>query len=110
LQQGLSLQALLPERRALVRPATRDQQGARGVLAEPRAEEGGLPELTDDEVFHLARVELEVGRGRWRIGIREVEGDAVVRRARPAGPLPRPSRTERHREGPGRARRARGRA
>src|SRR5439155_12571865 len=79
LQQRLRLQALLPERRALVRPATRDQQGARGVLAEARAEEGGLAELADDEVFDVARVELEIGRGRRRIGIREVEGDAVVR-------------------------------
>ena len=41
LKQALGLQALLPQRRALARPATRDQERAGGVLAEARAEQRG---------------------------------------------------------------------
>ncbi len=39
LQEALRLEPLLPERRPLARPPPRDEQGARGVLAEACAEE-----------------------------------------------------------------------
>ena len=41
LEQALRLEPLLPQRRALPRPPPGDEKGARGVLAEPRAEERG---------------------------------------------------------------------
>src|SRR5439155_22049859 len=45
LEQLLRLQALLPERRPLARPAAWDQQRAGCVLAEAGAEEGAAAEL-----------------------------------------------------------------
>ena len=63
LQQRLRLQALLPERRALARPAARDQQRAGGVLAEPRAVQRGAAELAHDQVLDRLGVERDsVGR------------------------------------------------
>ena len=53
LEQRLRLQALLPERRALARVGARDQQRARGVLAEARAEQGRGAELAHDQVLEL---------------------------------------------------------
>ena len=61
LEQVLRLQALLPERRALAGTAARDQQRARGVLAEARAEERGLADLADDELLDLVRRDQQVG-------------------------------------------------
>ena len=79
LEQPLRLEPLLPERRPLARPAARDEQRARRVLAEARAEERRLPHLGEHEVLELVRIEHEqVGRRR-RVGVGQVEGDAVVR-------------------------------
>ena len=79
LEQPLRLEPLLPERRALAGPPARDEQRARRVLAEPRAEERRLPHLGEHEILELVGVEHEqVGRGR-RVGVGQVEGDAVVR-------------------------------
>ena len=79
LEQRLRLQPLLPERRPLARPAARDQQRARGVLAEARAEERRAGELADDELLDLVRVDHQVvGRGR-RVRVGKVQRDAVVR-------------------------------
>jgi hypothetical protein len=101
LEETLGLQPLLPERGPLARSAARDEEGARGVLAEARSEQGGLPELREDEVVDLARVEQEVGeRGRC-VGVREVESDSVVRPQRlrvDVERVPEPGR-ERHRPG-----------
>src|SRR5207253_11503709 len=57
LKQTLCLQPLLPERGALAGPAARYQERARRVLAEPRAEEGALPDLGDDELLQLLGLE-----------------------------------------------------
>src|SRR5206468_5534204 len=67
LQQRLRLQALLPERRALARPAAWDEQRAGRVLAEARAEERRVADLRDDEVLDLARVDRQVLRRRRRV-------------------------------------------
>ena len=79
LEQRLRLQPLLPERRALAGPAARDQQRAGGVLAEARAEERRLPDLGDDEVLELARLEQQVLGRRRRVGVGQVQRDPVVR-------------------------------
>ncbi len=78
-EQRLRLQPLLPERRPLARAPPRDQQRPRGVLAEARAEERRLAELGDDEVLDLARVDHQRLGRRRRIGVGEVQRDAVVR-------------------------------
>jgi hypothetical protein len=57
-QPGRSL-ALLPQRRTRARPAARQEQGAGGVLAEPRREHGGGTEPADDQVFDLLRAGKE---------------------------------------------------
>ncbi len=78
LEQGLRLEALLPQRRALARVGARDQQRAPGRLAEASAEEGRARELADDEVLDLVGVEQdEVGRGRL-VGVGEMDDDPVV--------------------------------
>ena len=79
LEQPLRLEPLLPERRPLAGPAARDEERAGGVLAEPRAEERRLPHLGEHEILELVGVEHEqVGRRR-RVGVGQVERDAVVR-------------------------------
>ena len=55
LEQALGLQPLLPQRRALARATTRDQERAGGVLPEPRSEQRGAPHLLDDELLDLVR-------------------------------------------------------
>ena len=60
-------------------PAARDQQRAAGVLAEARAEERRLPQLGDDEILDLARVDEQLLDRRRRIRLGEVQRDAVVR-------------------------------
>ena len=52
---------------------------ARGVLAEARAEERRVAELGDDEILDLVRADQQVGDGRRRVGVGEVQRDAVVR-------------------------------
>jgi hypothetical protein len=69
LEKRLRLQPLLPERRALARPASRDQQRARRVLPEPRAEERRARELADDELLDLVGVDDELFRRRRRVGV-----------------------------------------
>ena len=54
-EQGLRLQPLLPERRPLAGPPSGDQEGARGVLAEARAEERRAADLLHDELLELVR-------------------------------------------------------
>src|SRR5207253_2842361 len=79
LKQSLRLEALLPQRRALVRAATRDQQRAGCVLAETRAEKRALPHLLHDELLDLVRRDQDLVGRRRRIGIRQMQRDAVVR-------------------------------
>jgi hypothetical protein len=79
LQQALRLETLLPQRRALVGAAARDQQCARGVLAEARAEECALPHFLNDELFDLFRRDHDRLRRRRRVGVRQVKRNAVVR-------------------------------
>ena len=99
LEEALRLQALLPERRALARPAARDQERARGVLAEAGAEERRLAHLLHDELLDLVRADEQVGHGRRRVRVGEMERDAVVRPDRlhlDPEAVPQP-RGERHR-------------
>ena len=79
LEEALRLQPLLPERRALTRSASRDEQCPRGVLAEARAVERRLRELAEQELLDLVRLEQEVGDRRRHVCIGEVQGDPVVR-------------------------------
>ena len=78
LEQGLGLQPLLPQRRALARVGARDEQGAGGVLAEAGAEQGAAGQLAHDEVLELVGVdEHELGPGRL-VGVGQVDDDPVV--------------------------------
>ena len=79
LQEPLRLEPLLPERRPLARPPARDEERARGVLAEARAEQGRPAELGDDEVLELVRPDEQLLLGGRRVGVGQVERDAVVR-------------------------------
>ncbi len=79
-EQVLRLQALHPERRARARPAPRQQQRARGVLAEHRREHGGVAELLDDHVLdQLGIGNQRIGIGQF-VGVGEAQHDAVVAR------------------------------
>ena len=69
----------MPERRALIGTAPRDQQGTRGVLAEPRAEERTLPHFLDDELLQFVGRDQDVVGRRRRVGVREMDRDAVIR-------------------------------
>src|SRR5204862_4369940 len=69
LEQRLRLQALLPERRPLVGPPARDQEGAGGVLTEPRPEERRLADLVDDQVLDLLRIDRDEVARRRRVGV-----------------------------------------
>ena len=85
IQQLRRLLALLPERRALARVVLRQQQGARGALAEPRGEQRRAADLAGDDVVELRRLEDEqLGPGRLRLGVRDADDDAVVGRHRAA--------------------------
>ena len=79
LEQALGLQPLLPQRRALARAATRDQERAGGVLPEAGSEQGGAPHLLDDELLDLVRRQEQVGDRRQHVGLGQVERDPVVR-------------------------------
>ena len=57
LEQALRLQPLLPQRRAAVGPAARDQQRARGGLAETRAEQRRASKLRGDQLLQLGRID-----------------------------------------------------
>ena len=78
LEQALRLEPLLPERRPLAGPPARDQQRSARVLAEVRAEERGGRELAHHEVLDLRRVDDELLGGRRRVGVGQVDRDAVV--------------------------------
>ena len=79
LEQRLRLQPLLPERCPLTGAAPRDEQRARRVLAEARAEERALPHRRQHELLDARGVEQQlVDRGHC-VRIRQVERDAVVR-------------------------------
>ena len=78
-EQRLRAQPLLPERRALARPPARDQQRPRSALAEARAEQRRAAELADDEILDAVRIDRHELVRRERVGIGEVEDDAVVR-------------------------------
>ena len=101
LEQRRRLQALLPERGALPGAAPRDEQGARGVLAEAGPEQGRAAELAEHELLQLVgRDQGDVG-GRGQVGVGQVQRDAVVapdrvRLLAGLGPDARP-----HRERPG---------
>jgi len=79
LEQGLRLQPLLPERRALIGPPARNQECARSVLAEARAEERALADFVHDEVFELLDADQQILGRRRHVGVREMQRDAVVR-------------------------------
>src|SRR5207237_4521483 len=70
--------ALLPQWRALPRPAAWDQQRAHGALAEAAGEQRRVADGPDDDVFDLLRLEHDhVGRGRL-VGFRQTHDDTVV--------------------------------
>ena len=79
LQQGLRLQALLPQRRALAWPPPRDEQGTRRVLAEACTEQRRLPHLLHHQILELVGVDQQVAHRGWHVGVREMERDTVVR-------------------------------
>ena len=67
LQERLGPQPLLPERGSLAGAPARDQERARGVLAEARAVQRGAAELADDDVLDglgVERDEPRIGRRR----------------------------------------------
>ena len=66
-QQVSGLLALLPERRALVRATTRQQQGSTGALTEASSEECRLREHLDHELVDVFRVD-ENGFERQLVG------------------------------------------
>ena len=76
LEQALGLQALLPQRRAPAGIGARDQQRARGVLAEARAEQRRAAELGRDRLLHLLGLEQDqlgdAGDDRAIVGSRAV--------------------------------------
>ena len=78
-QQRLRAQPLLPERRALTGPAARDQQRARGALAEARAEQRRAAELADDEILDAVGVDRDELVRRQRVRVGQVQDDPVVR-------------------------------
>ena len=79
LEQRLRLEPLLPERRAAPGVGARDEQRARGVLPEARAEQRAGAELRDHQVLRLVRLdEHQLGPGRV-VGVGQVDDDAVVR-------------------------------
>ena len=100
LEQALRLEALLPERRPLARTATRNEQRPPCVLTEPGAEQGRLPDLLHDEILDLLGREEQI-RDRWgKIGLREMEGDPVVRPDRLHLEAERVSQARAERHGP----------
>ncbi len=112
LQQVLRLQALLPERRALAGTPARDEERARGVLAETGAVQRRLRELAEQEVLDLVRARergRRAGAARRRPGSgarsrRPTTTTARRGRASRAGVRARPSPTAHARD----RRRARG--
>ena len=84
LEQVLGLQALLPQRRPPAGVGARDEQRARGVLAEARTEQRRAAELGGDRLLDLLRLDQdELCGGGKRIGllgieIGQVQDDAVV--------------------------------
>ena len=79
LEQRLRLEPLLPERRAAAGVGARDQQRARGVLAEARAEQRARAELGDDLVLDRLRVEQHEVRARRLVRVGQVDDDPLVR-------------------------------
>ena len=79
LEQGLRLQALLPQRRAPARVGARDQQRAGRVLAEARAEQRRAAQLADDQVLELVGVGTSTRSAPGRlVGVGQVDDDPVV--------------------------------
>ena len=84
LEQVLGLQALLPQRRAFAGVGARDQERARGVLAEARPEKRGAAELGGDGLLDLLGLQQhELGGGWQRLGlvgveVGEMQDDPVV--------------------------------
>ncbi len=84
LEQGLGLQALLPQRRALARIGAWDQQRARRVLAKARPEQRRATELGGHRLLDLVGIDQQQLRRRGqRLGlvsveVREVQHVAVV--------------------------------
>ena len=79
LQERLGPQPLLPERGSLARAPARDQERARGVLAEARAVQRGAAELADDDVLDGLGVERDEPRIGRDVRVGKVHDDAVVR-------------------------------
>jgi hypothetical protein len=78
LEQRLRLQPLLPQRRALARVGARDEQRARGVLAEARAEQRAGAELGRRRRPRARRVDEDEVGARRLVGVGEVDDDPVV--------------------------------
>ena len=99
----------MPQRRALIRPTSRDQERTGGVLPEARAEESALAHLLHDELFDVLGRDDDVVSRRRRVGIGQVQCDAVVgpnglhldpeRLAQPSGQRKRPRRVNARAEG-----------
>ena len=90
-----------PQRGARSRAPARQQQGAGGVLPEPRGEEGGPRELLGDQVGHLVRVEQQLLHIRRTIRLGQTQSEALVTMDRlhlQAGALAQPRL---HRQRPG---------
>ena len=79
LQESLRLEALLPQRRSLIRPAPWDEQRPGGVLAEARAEQCALSHFLHDQLLDVVGRDDDVVRRRRSVGVRKVQGDPVVR-------------------------------
>ena len=73
--------ALLPERRPRARPASRQQQRARRVLAEAAGEQRRVRELADDQVLELVGLGEEqlLDAGDRRVALGQPDRDPVVR-------------------------------
>ncbi len=84
-QQLLGAQPLRPQRGAPARPAPRQQQRARRVLAEARREHRRAPELLQQELLDLLGRQHQIGQLHRRVrrvaagtGVGEAQHDAVV--------------------------------
>ena len=107
--------ALLPERGPRARPAPGQEQRPRGVLPEPRGEQGGPADGRDDQVLHPVGIREEIVLDALEVAVRQADRDPVVRpdarqprrRGARAGEPRSPSPTER---GPGRRTASGGRA
>ena len=77
-EQVSRLLALLPQRRALVRPASRQQQRTAGALTEPRREQRRLRQRGDDQLLDVLGLDEHRFERQLVGGLRQAQHDAVV--------------------------------